>query len=75
MKRELWSAEHERAAAVYGLRELLLAQHHTAARSAQRLVRGGGEDLRVFHRIEIAGEHAPRDQAGEVRHVDASSAR
>ena len=64
------AAEHERAAAVDVLRELLLAEHEPAARTAQRLVRGGRDDVRVRHRIEVAGEHLAGDEPREVRHVD-----
>ncbi len=64
------AAEHHRAAAVDRGRELRLAEHHAAARAAQRLVRRGGGDVRVRHRVEVAGEHLAGDQPGEVRHVD-----
>ena len=43
------------------------AQDHAGARSAQSLVRGRGDDVRVRHRRRM---HASRDQSGEVRHVD-----
>ena len=41
------AAEDHRAAAVDLVGELGLAQHHAAARAAQRLVGGGGDDVRV----------------------------
>ena len=41
------AAEHHRAAAVDRVGELRLAQHHAAARAAQRLVRRGGRDVGV----------------------------
>ena len=43
-----------------------LRQDHAGARSAQRLVRGGGDDVGVLARV---GMHARRHQAGDVRHV------
>ena len=47
--------------------ELLLAENQAGARSAQGLVRGGGDDVRVGHgrRMNAAG-----DESGEVGHVD-----
>jgi hypothetical protein len=45
---------------------LVVPQHQPAARAAQRLVRGGGGDMRVRHR---RGMHAAGDEAGEMRHV------
>ena len=64
------SAEHHRAAAVDVAGELLLREHQTAPRPAQRLVRRGGGDVRVRHRVLVAGEHLAGHEAGEVRHVD-----
>ncbi len=64
------AAEHHRAALVDGAGVLLGGQHQAAARAAQRLVRRRGGDVRVGHRILVAGEHLARDQTGEVRHVD-----
>ena len=48
------------------LAQLRLGQDEPAARTAQRLVRGGGHHVGVGHRV---GVQARRDQAGEVRHV------
>ena len=42
------------------------AENHAAARSAERLVGGGGNDVRVGNR---AGMHACGDQPRDVRHV------
>ena len=44
-----------------------LAQDDAAARAAQGLVGGGGDKIRVRHRI---GMHAGGHQAGDVGHVD-----
>ena len=44
----------------------LLAQDEAAARAAQRLVRGGGDDVGERHRRRV---HARGDEAGDVRHV------
>ena len=63
------TAEHHRAAAVDRAGVLLGRQHQPAARTAQRLVRGGGGQVRVRHRVLVAGEHLAGHQAGEVRHV------
>ncbi len=49
------------------LRELLRRQDHTTARTTQRLVRGGRDDVGVRHRV---GVQPGGDQAREVRHVD-----
>ena len=64
---------HQRAAlragkrdAVEFLGELLLAQYQAAARSAQRLVRGGGNEIRVRHRARM---HAAGHESRDVRHV------
>ena len=64
---------HERAAlragkdgAVNPLAEFLLRQDHTAARAAQRLVRGGGDDVGIRHGAFML---AAGDQARDVRHV------
>ena len=46
---------------------LLLAQDDAAARTAQRLVRGGGDEVGVRHR---RGVRAGGDEAGDVGHVD-----
>ena len=43
-----------------------VGHQHRAARAAQRLVRGGGDDLRVPDRRRV---RAARDQAGDVRDV------
>ncbi len=48
-------------------RELFLAQDHAAARTAQRLVGGGGDHVRVRNRVLM---QSCCDQAGDVRHVD-----
>ena len=65
---------HERAAlpageqiAVHILGVLFAAEDEAAARAAQRLVRRGGDEVRVRNG---AGMHARRDQSGDVRHVD-----
>ncbi len=42
-------------------------EDHAAARAAQRLVRGGGDDVRVRQRARV---HLAGDQPGEMRHVD-----
>ncbi len=47
--------------------ELLLAENESGARTAQGLVRGGGDDVRVRDR---RGMGTAGDEAGEVRHVD-----
>ena len=64
---------HERAAldagedlAVDVLGELLLADDDAAARAAQALVRGGGDEIRDADRARM---HARGDEAGDVRHV------
>jgi hypothetical protein len=44
-----------------------LRQDAAAARAAQRLVRGGGDDVGVRHRVRV---HATGDQAGDVRRVE-----
>ena len=44
-----------------------LAQDHAAARAAQRLVRRGGDEVRVRHRARV---QARGHQAGDVGHVD-----
>ena len=46
---------------------LRLRKNHAGARAAQRLVRGGGDDVGVLARI---GMQAGGDQAREMRHVD-----
>ena len=48
------------------LRILRAAQHETAARSAQRLVRRRGDEVGVRHRARM---NLRRDQPGDVRHV------
>jgi hypothetical protein len=45
---------------------LVIGEDHAAARAAQCLVRGGGDDMGVR---QGAGMHAGRDQPGEMRHV------
>ncbi len=47
-------------------RELLLAKDDAAARAAQRLVGGGGDEIGVRHRARV---HTRGDQTGDVRHV------
>ena len=64
------AAEHQWAAAVHGRRVLAGRQDHAAARAAQRLVRRGGDDIGVGHRVLVAREHLACDQTREVRHVD-----
>jgi hypothetical protein len=46
---------------------LALADDDAAARTAQGLVRGRGDHVRMRHRVRI---HAGGDQTGDVRHVD-----
>ena len=58
-------AREERAVEV--LRELLAAEHESAARPAERLVRGRGHDVGMRHRIRV---RPGRHQTGDVRHVD-----
>ena len=67
------AAEHHRAALVDGVGVFGGGQHQTAARPAQRLVRGAGDDVGVRHRILVTGEHLPGDQPGEMRHIDHQS--
>ena len=62
--------EDHRAAAVDRRRVLLGRQHQAAARTAQRLVGRGRDDVGVRHRVLVAGEDLAGDQAGEVGHVD-----
>ncbi len=45
----------------------LARQNHSAARASQRLVGGGGDDIRILARV---GMNTGGHQAGEVRHVD-----
>ena len=46
---------------------LIVRQNDAAARTAQRLVRGGGDDIRVGNRTLVqTGSH----QTGNVRHVN-----
>ena len=47
--------------------KFLLAQDHAGARSAQSLVRGRGDDVRMRHGRRM---HASGNQSGEMRHVD-----
>ncbi len=47
--------------------EILAAEDQAGARAAQRLVRGGGGDVRVRDR---RGMRAAGDEAGDVRHVE-----
>ena len=46
---------------------LVVGEDHAAARAAQRLVRGRGDDMGMRER---RGMRAAGDQAGEMRHVD-----
>lgn len=46
---------------------LVVREDDAAARTAQALVRGGGNEVRVLHR---AGVNAASDEAGNVCHVD-----
>ena len=64
------AAQDHRAATVDRRGVLLLGQHQAAARAAQRLVGRGRGDVRVRHRVLVAGEDLAGDQPGEVRHVD-----
>ena len=64
---------HERAAlgsrknhAVYLLRVLRLAENESAARAAQALVRGGGHEIGIRHRV---GMLSASDESGDVGHV------
>ncbi len=59
----LHAGEHR---AIEILRVALAAQHHAAARAAQRLVRRRRDEVGVRHRARV---HAAGDQAGDVRHV------
>src|SRR4030095_8815214 len=63
------AAEDHRATPVDPVGQLGLAQHRTAAWAAQALVRGGGDDVRVRHRVEVAGEDLAGNESGEVGHV------
>ncbi|PQM44512.1 hypothetical protein C1Y40_05332 [Mycobacterium talmoniae] len=63
------AAQQHRAASVDGVGVLRDGQDQPAARPAQRLVRRGGGDVGVRHRILVAGEHLAGHQPGEVRHV------
>ena len=65
-----WTAEYEGTAAVDELGEFRLAEHEPAARTAQRLMGCGGDDMRMWDGVVVAGEHLARDETGEVRHVD-----
>ena len=47
--------------------ETLFAKNDATARSAQTLVRGGGDELRVR---DWTGMLPSRDQPGDVRHID-----
>ena len=65
---------HERAAlragehgAVELFAKLLAREDETAARTAQRLVRGGGHDVGIRHGALV---HAARDEPRDVRHID-----
>ena len=49
------------------LRETLFAKNDATARSAQTLVRGGGDELRMW---DWTGMLPRRDQPGDVRHID-----
>ena len=61
----LQAREHRRIHLLGDL--LVIAQDHAAARAAQRLVRGGGHDMRMRQRRRM---RAAGDEAGNVRHVD-----
>ena len=63
-------AEHHRAALVHGIGVLGGGQHQSATRTAQRLMRGGGDDVSMRNRVLVTGEHLAGHQTGEVRHVD-----
>ena len=47
--------------------KLLLAQDHAGAGSAKRLMRGGGDEVRMGYRRRM---NAASHQAGEMRHID-----
>ena len=63
-QRPALDAGEHRAIEVLG--ELLAAEHHAAARPAQRLVRGRRDEIGVRHRARML---AGGDEAGDVRHV------
>ena len=46
---------------------LVVGEHHAGARTAQRLVRRGGDDMGMRQRARM---QAGGDQPGEMRHVD-----
>ena len=64
------AAQHQRAAAVDVLLELLGAEDQSTPRPAQGLVGRRRHDVGVRDRVELALEHLAGDQAGEVGHVD-----
>ena len=53
--------------AVDAVGQVLAAEDHAAARPAQRLVGGGGDEVRVRERARV---QARGHEAGDVRHVD-----
>ena len=61
----LQAGEHRRVDLLGEL--LVVGEDHAAARAAQGLVRGRGDDMGVRER---RGMRAARDQPGEMRHVD-----
>src|SRR6266516_2103644 len=52
---------------VHRLRKLGLTENHPAARAAQRLMRGGRDNLRMGDGGRV---HLTRYEPGEMRHVD-----
>ena len=64
------AAQHQRAAAVDVLLELLGAEHQPAARAAQGLVGRRRDDVGVGERVLLALQHLAGDEAREVGHVD-----
>ena len=61
----LQAREHRRVDLLGEL--LVVGEDHAAARPAQRLVRGRGDDMRVRERARM---RAAGDESGEMRHVD-----
>ena len=64
------ATQHERAAPVDVLRELVGAQDQAAPRPAQGLVSRRRHDMGVRDRVELTLQNLPRDKAGEMGHVD-----